>query len=77
MFAFPKEHKKPTPTLTDFSDEDLVTGIIEMMWTTVRSKNKNSLIPELEKYYNEACQRGKPHLWNRAKDCFEANWKNS
>jgi len=65
--------KNPKVVLSDISDDDLVAQISQVMWRSSRSRDKSVLLPELEQCYAETRSRGKPHLWQRAKDCFWAN----
>jgi len=61
------------PALAEISDDELVSKISQTMWHTSKRKDRTQMLPELERYYGEVQQRGKPHLWLRARDCFNAN----
>ena len=65
--------RKTVATLADISDDELVVRISQVMWHITKRKDRTPLMPELEQCYAETIQRGKPHLWSRAKDCFRAN----
>lgn len=72
MYRFKENQKEDKDILTQLSDEDLITETVQMMWQTSRARDKQTLLPRLQKCHEEIQARQKPHLWNKAKDCFAA-----
>ena len=72
MYGFKEDKKDDKDILTELSDEDLISETVQAMWITFRSRDKKILLPRLQKCHDEMHTRQKPHLWNKAKDCFEA-----
>jgi hypothetical protein len=70
--AYYKENKY-VPSLEDYTDDELVAKIIQVMWE-VKSRTKAGT-DDLKKCHEEVVRRGTPHIWNRAKDCFIASTK--
>lgn len=59
-------------SLSSLEDEELTDKIQHLMWQAARSRDRSSVLPELEKCYQETVQRQKVHLWQRAKACYLA-----
>ena len=72
MYGFKENKKEDKDTLTHLSDEDLISETVQVMWITSRSRDKNILLPRLQNCRDEMLTRQKPHLWNKARDCFDA-----
>ena len=75
MYYHKENQKENKDILTDLSDEDLISETVQVMWKTSRSRDKHTLLPRLQRCHDEIQQRQKPHLWNKAKDCFAAYQK--
>jgi hypothetical protein len=63
-------NKEKQPSIREISDEELVAKITQVMWQARRASKSEMWMAELKMCHDEVTQRGKMHLWNRAKDCL-------